>query len=92
MKDQVIYLDSSAIIKRYIEEPSSSKVREIYLKAYSGDVTPAYSIWNIGEVLGVFDRARRIGRIDEETYNIVRRRFLLEVRRMVKTGLVSVFH
>ncbi len=32
MKEQIIYLDSSAIIKRYVKEPGSKVVRSIYLK------------------------------------------------------------
>ncbi len=48
MRGSVVYLDSSAIIKRYIGEPGSDKVRELYLKAYAGEVTLSYSLWNIG--------------------------------------------
>jgi len=81
-KELAIYLDSSAIVKRYIEEPESNVVRELYLKAYSGEVLLSFSIWNVREVLGAFDRAKVIGRMDEETYITVRRRFPLETRRM----------
>jgi len=35
-RELAIYLDSSAIVKRYIEEPGSNVVRELYLKAYPG--------------------------------------------------------
>jgi len=90
MKEQIVYLDSSVIIKRYVEEPGSDIVREFYLRAYSGEVVLSYSIWNIGEVLGVFDRARNIGRIDDEIYNVIKRRFLLETRRMMKLGPVLI--
>lgn len=83
MREPIAYLDSSAIVKRYVEEPGSERVRELYLKAYSGDVTLAYSMWNIGQVLGSWtvDRARRMGRIGSQAYTVARRRFLLEVRR-----------
>ncbi|MCE4599243.1 MAG: type II toxin-antitoxin system VapC family toxin [Desulfurococcales archaeon] len=87
MREQIVYLDSSAIVKRYIREPGSDIVRELYLKAYSGEIKLSYSVWNIGEVLGALDRARGIGRIDNEVYSIVKRRFLLETRRMLKLGL-----
>lgn len=56
MKEQIVYLDSSVIVKRYVEEPGSNIVRELYLKAYSGEVILSYSMWNIGEVLGAFIR------------------------------------
>ncbi|RLF13964.1 MAG: PIN domain nuclease [Thermoprotei archaeon] len=90
MKEHIVYLDSSAIIKRYIKEPGSDYVRKTYLKCYSGDITLSCSIWNVGEVLGAFDRAKIIGRIDDETYTIVKRRFLLEVRRMARLGSLLI--
>ena len=62
MRERIVYLDSSAIVKRYIREPGSDAVRKVYLKAYSGEVILSLSVWNIGEVLGAFDKARRIGR------------------------------
>ena len=90
MRGEVVYLDSSAIVKRYVREPGSDVVREIYLKAYSGELKLSYSLWNIGEVLGVFDRARRAGRLSGEAYVTVKRRFLLEARRMARLGLALV--
>lgn len=86
MRETIVYLDSSAIVKRYIKEPGSDIIRNIYLKVYAGEAVISFSIWNIGEVLGVFDRARITGRIDDETYRVVRKRFLLETRRLVKLG------
>ncbi len=90
MRGRVVYLDSSAIVKRYVREPGSDVVRRLYLRAYSGDVVVSYNVWNVGEVLEVFDRARRAGRVDDEAYRVVRRRFLLETRRMVRLGVALV--
>ncbi len=90
MRGPVVYLDSSAMVKRYVLEPNSDRVRKLYLRAYSGEVTLSYSVWNIGEVLGVFDRARRMGRLDDDGYRVARRRFLLETRRMVRTASAVV--
>ncbi len=87
MKETTIYLDSSAIIKRYVYEPGSDIVRGIYKKAYTGDLKIAYSVWNIGEVLGAFDRARRLGRITSDEYKLIKGRFLGETRRIVKLGI-----
>ncbi len=47
-------------------------------------------MWNIGEVLGVFDRARNTGRINSRTHSTARKRFLLETRRMLRIGLAVV--
>ena len=90
MKGQIVYLDSSAIVKRYMKEPGSDLVRSFYLKAYSGDIKLSYSLWNIGEVLGVIDKARHMDRLDENTFKIVKERFLLETRRTTKLGLAVI--
>nr|MDO8063515.1 hypothetical protein [Candidatus Freyrarchaeum guaymaensis] len=62
-------------------------MRETYLEAYSGKLTVSYSIWNIGEVLGVMDRAKRLGMINGEAYSTARSRFLSETRRMIRLGI-----
>ncbi|MBS7611447.1 type II toxin-antitoxin system VapC family toxin [Candidatus Bathyarchaeota archaeon] len=90
MKGQIVYLDSSAIIKRYVKEPGSDQVREYYRKLYSGDLKISYSLWNIGEVLGAFDKARQTNRLDENMFKTVKERFLLETRRTVKLGVAVI--
>ena len=54
----IVYLDSSAVAKRYVEEKGSDLVDRIYSRAEAGDLQMAFSIWNVGEVLGVLDRYR----------------------------------
>lgn len=88
MKEWIVYLDSSAIIKRYVKEVGSNIVRQFYRRAYAGEVKISFNIWNIGEVLGALDRARNIGRLNDENYIIARKRFLSEVRRMIKLNLL----
>jgi len=50
----------------------------------------SYSFWNIGEVPGAFDGARQLHRLDEESFRIMRERFLLETRRVAKLGITVV--
>ena len=88
MREEIVYLDSSVIVKRYVEEPGSTRIRDFYRRAYSGEIILSYSLWNIGEVLGAFDRARRLNRITDEEYRIIKRRFLHETRRMIKLGIM----
>ena len=90
MSERVVYLDSSVIVKRYVEEPGSDRTREIFLGAYSGEHRLSYSIWNVGEVLGVLDRARSQNRIEPEDYTVARTRFVSETRRMDRVGLTLV--
>jgi predicted nucleic acid-binding protein len=56
MKEPKAYLDSSCIVKRYIKEKGSALVDEIYGKSEAGELSLVFSIWNIGEAIGVFDR------------------------------------
>ena len=59
---KVAYLDTSAIVKRYVEEPGSEVISGIYNKVLSGELKLAFSVWNIGEVLGVLDKYFKRGR------------------------------
>jgi predicted nucleic acid-binding protein len=87
---QTAYLDSSAIVKRYVEEAGTDKVREQYVKAYAGDVKLAFSLWNIGEVLGALDKARYLNRMSEEDYTRAKGTFLSETRRLARLGLAVI--
>ena len=39
---------------------------------------------------GAFDGARHVHRLDEESFRIMRERFLLETRRVAKPGIVVI--
>ncbi|MBS7639276.1 type II toxin-antitoxin system VapC family toxin [Candidatus Bathyarchaeota archaeon] len=88
MRGPIVYLDSSSMVKRYVEEPGTRIVREAYLKAYSGELLIAFSLWNIGEVLGALDRALMRDLLSHEAYTIVKRRLLLETRRLLRLGVL----
>ncbi|AEC51200.1 PilT protein domain protein [Pyrococcus sp. NA2] len=90
MSGRRVYLDSSALVKRYVKEKDSDIVKGLYKKAYSGEVTLITSLWNVGEVLGVFDRKRRQGFLDEETYAFLRRALLADVKRLSRLGVLEV--
>ncbi len=53
------YLDTSALVKRYVNEPGSEIVDEIYTKAYRGVAVIAASYWNMAEAAVVFDKYER---------------------------------
>ena len=90
MKQRIVYLDSSAIVKRYIKEPGSDFVRNLYLETYSGDVKVSFSLWNIGEVLGAFKRAESLHRLHEDSFKLVKNRFLSETKRMAKLRIAVI--
>ena len=90
MNARRVYLDSSALIKRYVEESGSKVIQELYKKAYSGEIKLITSLWNVGEVLGVFDMKRRRGELAEKTHDFVRRAFLTDIKRMSTIGVLEI--
>lgn len=61
------YLDTSALVKRYIVEPGSDSVDEIFESALTGNSVIIVSYWNIGEAATVFDKySRRTKKADTE--------------------------
>ncbi|MEM0349549.1 MAG: type II toxin-antitoxin system VapC family toxin [Candidatus Caldarchaeum sp.] len=93
MRDEreIVYLDTSAIVKRYVDEPGSEFVRSLYRSAYAGGAKLASSVWNIGEMLGVLDKAYTIGRRSEEDRVAAKRRFLNELNRLTKLGTLTSY-
>jgi predicted nucleic acid-binding protein len=63
-----MYLDSSVIVKRYIAEKGSESVAEIYQKSDTKEIGICFSIWNIGETIGVIDQYQRRGWITEDQF------------------------
>lgn len=59
MTEKVVFLDNSAILKRYVYKIGSEFIRAQYNEVYLGNVLLSFNVWNIGEVIGVFDRTHR---------------------------------
>jgi predicted nucleic acid-binding protein len=90
MTEKTVYLDTSAIIKRYVYENGSEVIRAQYREAYNGNVMLLFSLWNIGELLGVFDKANRQKKLTEEQMHEGVSRFSNETARLRKIGRLSV--
>ena len=76
--EEVYYLDTSALVKRYVEEYGSEVIDNIFNDAYRGEKMISFSYWNIGEATVVFDKYERITRLNA-------RKLLRELLREVKT-------
>ncbi len=83
----MVYLDSSAIVKRYILELGTEVISNVYYKALNGEVTLSFSAWNIGEALGTFDRYYRRGWLEKQDYMKATRQFIGETLRLLKIKL-----
>ena len=90
MIEKIAYLDSSAIVKRYVYETGSEFIRAQYNDVYLGNVLLSFNVWNIGEVIGVFDRAHRQKRITSKQLDEVMGRFSNETARLKKISRLRI--
>jgi len=86
----ILYLDSSAILKRYVQEKGTEKVREVYFEALNGEKTLSLSVWNIGEVLGALDKYLKRGWLGAEEHGVARGSFIDEMTRLIRLGVVKL--
>jgi len=77
-------------VKRYIEESGSEVVDKVYAKAEATELRLAFSVWNIGEVLGVIDRYVSRGLLSEEVFKTTLLDFLSESAKMIRLGVLQM--
>ena len=85
MGERDVYLDTSALAKRYLKERDSDKVDELYRNAEMGKIKLHVSLWNIGEVCGVFDKHRENTNLKSDLELL-----LGESTRLVVSGRLNV--
>ncbi|MDV3103620.1 type II toxin-antitoxin system VapC family toxin [Thermococcus waiotapuensis] len=85
-----VYLDTSAILKRYLDEEGSEVVKRLFMDAYRGEVKLTFSIWNIGEVIDVLDIRLRRGQLSKEEFDFLKKGFLAEIKRLTRLGVLEV--
>ncbi len=90
MKEQLVYLDSSCIVKRYLEERGSDYVDSAYSKSEAGEIHLAFSLWNIGEVIGAFDRYLTRKLISEKEFANARSDLVSETLKLSRLGYLEV--
>ena len=85
-----VYLDTSDIVKRYVEERGTEVLDRLYGAAEAGNLTASFSVWNVGEAIGVFDRYRARGVVDDEGLGALLRSLISETMKMMRLGSVQV--
>ncbi|MDH5440074.1 MAG: type II toxin-antitoxin system VapC family toxin [Candidatus Bathyarchaeota archaeon] len=90
MSVRLVYLDSSSIVKRYVEERGSEVVDAVYAKSETGELGLAFSVWNIGEAFGVFDRYVSRGLLPEKALNTILLDFISESTKMIRLGSLQM--
>ncbi len=90
MNERSVYLDTSSIVKRYVEEKGSRIADLVYARAEAGASQIVMSLWNIGEVLGVFDSYRSRRLLDDDSVLEALRTFLAESEKMTRLGSMQI--
>jgi predicted nucleic acid-binding protein len=90
IQEEICYLDTSAVVKRYVSEAGSEVVDELFKDAYRGMKILSISYWNIAEVTVVFDKYERILGLNAK--NLLKN-FLREIkilRRLYRFKIIEV--
>ncbi len=90
MRELRVYLDSSAIVKRYIKEIGSDLIKDVYKKADGSGALLTFSLWNIGEVLGILDTCMKRKWINPDELSTALGGFAGETLRLVRLLTLEV--
>jgi predicted nucleic acid-binding protein len=85
-----LYLDSSVILKRYLTELGTETTDIIFDKAETGEITITFSLWNIGEAIGVLDEKRRKGWLTEKEFKVALNNFADELVKLLRLKTLQV--
>lgn len=77
-------------MKRYVEEKSSEVLDKVYEEAEAGRSGVTFSVWNLGEAIGVLDRYLARGLISEKDLNTALRSLTSESMKMAKLGALRM--
>ncbi|MHB8568375.1 MAG: type II toxin-antitoxin system VapC family toxin [Nitrososphaerales archaeon] len=88
-----VYLDSSAIVKRYVEETGSESVDVLYNALEKNDEPDhalTFSAWNVGEVFGVIDTLFHRGDIKKDSMTEALYLFSGETKKFVTMRKINI--
>ncbi len=86
MNGKSVYLDSSAVAKRYLAEDGTEAVDALYRRAEAREVRLAFSLWNVGEVVGAIAKAERLRWISRAEAEAAAWTFLRETVKLRDLG------
>ena len=90
MRERRVYLDSSAIVKRYVREVGSDSIKAVYKKADASGALLTFSLWNIGEVIGILDSYMKRKWISADDFASALNAFAGETLRLAKLMTLEV--
>jgi predicted nucleic acid-binding protein len=86
MSARNVYLDTSTIVKRYLEEKGSQLVDDIYARTEVGALRISFSMWNVGELIGAVDQHLRRKVISDVQFGTSVRNFIAETIKLFRLG------
>ena len=90
MSARNVYLDTSAIVKRYIEEKGSELVDDLYGRAEVGALRISFSMSNVGELIGALDQHLSRKVISEMQFRTSTRDFVAETTKLFRLGYLNI--
>jgi len=90
MSARNVYLDTSTIVKRYIEEKGSELVDDVYGRAEVGSLKMSFSMWNVGELIGALDQHLSRKVISETQFRTSTRDFVAETIKLFRLGHLNI--
>jgi len=90
MSARNVYLDTSTIVKRYIEEKGSKLVDDVYGRAEVGALRISFSMWNVGELIGALDQHLSRKVISEMQFRTSTRDFVAETIKLFRLGHLNI--
>ena len=85
-----LYLDSSAIAKRYVQEKGTDSINLVYSKCDAKEHSAVFSMWNVGEVLGVLDQYRQRSWLTQQQYNQAVKNLAGESLRLIAMDALEI--
>jgi predicted nucleic acid-binding protein len=84
------YLDTSTIVKRYIEQKGSKLVDDLYGRAEVGALKLSFSTWNVGELIGALDQHLSRKVISEMQFRTSTKDFVAETIKLFRLGHLNI--
>jgi predicted nucleic acid-binding protein len=78
------------MMKRYIQEKGSEEIQRVYFEALNGEITLSLSVWNIGEILGAFDKYLQRKWLAVREHGAAREAFINEMTRLVRLDIIKL--
>jgi len=86
----MIYIDTSAFVKRYHIEAGSEKVNDIFKSGMNGEITIYISYWVISETINALDKHMRRGEFTDVDMKKILGALFYDVYKGIKEGYLMV--